>query len=631
MTSSSASSSAPNQIDSVQLTPEGAPRFVVPGRLDHPDWALAAELETAGGVAAEVRVFLDEQLSTGDLMIDLAPGLGFVALSAATAPNGVPTVFVAGLDEAELTALQDAAADAGAWVEGMSSEPWAEIADALDSRLEPDGRVFVHAAASDITLVCDRLSALCASGRLLALCVSDVIDASHWSTIQSALHEAKLTGCELAEQDGAVVLVPLTEAPMSALIAVPASLFAAESSVTDVQDASDAATLRDDVEDAIFSVVPSSDAGTQTPLPSWNATHDGLYLSAPHTRTGYGVTGAHLLRALQARGVPVSFTPIGGVDRSITHNAALDLALQPPAPFRADAPSVRLAQAFDLAQHAGRGPRVGFTIFETDAFSDTELQHLRFQDAVLVCTPWAREVCYANGLSDRPVHIVPLGVDRDIYNEHVTPARTWTETVFLQVGKLEARKGQLELLRAFEAAFSPNDHVRLVLACHNPFVKKEAFDAALAPFRASSMAARITILCSELASSRDVAALMAAADCGVFPARAEGWNLEALEMLSMGKAVIATAATAHTAFLSSQNARLIAVDAMEPALGGSIAGHWPAWSAAQHEQLVEQLRAVHAERSSGALTINEAGLATARAHSWDASAAALLTALSHIA
>ncbi len=625
MTSSAASTSAPDRIDSVQLTADGAPRFVVPARPDHPDWAQAAELEPAGGVAAEVRVFLDEQISTGDLVIDLAPGLGFVALSAATAPNGVATVFVAGLEESDLTAMQDAAADAGAWVEGMSSEPWEEIADALASRLEPDGGVFVHAAASDVVLVCDRLSALCASGRLLALCVSDVIDDAQWPALQAALQSAKLSACQLAEQDGAVVLVPVHHAPASALIAVPANLF-------------EAAPIHDDVsaapsnyEDAIFSVLPEAETGRTALHESWDALRDGLALSAPHSRTGYGVTGAHLLRALQAQGVPVAFFPMGAVDRSITHNAALDQALQAPAAFRADVPSVRLAQAFDLAQHAGRGPRVGFTIFETDAFSDSEMQHLRMQDAVIVCTPWARDVCYANGLADRPVFVVPLGVDRDIYNEHVQPVRTWPETVFLQVGKLETRKGQLELLRAFEAAFTPSDAVRLVLACHNPFVKKDAFEAELAPFRTSPMAARITILGSELATSRDVAALMAAADCGVFPARAEGWNLEALEMLSMGKPVIATAATAHTAFMTEHNARLITMNAMEPALGGRIAGRWPAWGAAQHEQLVERLRDVHRERTSGSLQRNNAGIATAQAHSWDASASALLSALSHIA
>jgi glycosyltransferase involved in cell wall biosynthesis len=199
--------------------------------------------------------------------------------------------------------------------------------------------------------------------------------------------------------------------------------------------------------------------------------------------------------------------------------------------------------------------------------------------------------------------------------------------VFLQVGKLEPRKGQRELLRAFEAAFTPDDAVRLVLHCYNPFITREAFDAGAAPFRASPMRDRITILSRELPTARDVAALMAGADCGVFAVRAEGWNLEALEMLAMGKTVIATDATGHTEFLTSANARLIGIDALEPAMDGALTGAWAAWGDAQHRQLVAHLTAVHAARQQGTLSVNVAGIETATRHSWEASADALLAAL----
>jgi glycosyltransferase involved in cell wall biosynthesis len=131
----------------------------------------------------------------------------------------------------------------------------------------------------------------------------------------------------------------------------------------------------------------------------------------------------------------------------------------------------------------------------------------------------------------------------------------------------------------------------------------------------------------ELPTAQDVARLMAGADCGVFAVRAEGWNLEALEMLSRGKTVIATDTTAHTAFLTTANARLIRVDAMEPALNGAVTGSWAAWGESQHEQLVTHLQSVHDERQRGALPLNTAGIDTATRLSWDASADALLAAL----
>ncbi len=142
------------------------------------------------------------------------------------------------------------------------------------------------------------------------------------------------------------------------------------------------------------------------------------------------------------------------------------------------------------------------------------------------------------------------------------------------------------------------------------------------------MRSRITVMSSELPTANDVADLMASADCGVFPVRAEGWNLEALELLSMGKAVIATDCTAHSAFLTGRNARLIAIDGAEPATNGT--GNWAAWGDAQHDQLVAHLRAVHAERQQNALPLNAEGIATAARFSWEASADALLAALSAI-
>ena len=363
----------------------------------------------------------------------------------------------------------------------------------------------------------------------------------------------------------------------------------------------------------------------------WTPHSDGFVFNTPHCRTGYGVVGAHLLRALQARGIPVALQPIGPLDRTLAANPMLDVALARQQIIGRHAPCVRLSQAFDLLAPTGSGPHIGFTIFELDTFTPMEMSHLQQQDALIVCTEWAKQVCFANGVSV-PIHVVPLGVDRAIFHDDVRPksaaAIPTSDTVFLQVGKLEPRKGQRELLRAFEAAFTPRDAVQLVLHCHNPFVSRGAFDQLAAPFDRSPMRHRITLMSSELPTARDVAQLMASADCGVFAVRAEGWNLEALEMLSMGKTVIASDTTAHTAFLTSANARLIAIDALEPAPGGT--GRWAAWGDAQHGQLVEQLRAVHLERQQGCLTKNAAGIDTATRLSWESSAHALLAALSAV-
>ncbi len=621
-------------IPSVQQIADGVPRFCVPVPMDDADATVAATLEEAGGVEAEIRAFLDSQLETGDVLLDINPGFGFVALSATTAPGGMPTVFVAGLSADRLAQLQDAAADAGGWLDTLDVLDSESLAATIDARLEPEGRVFVHTVAANVAWVCGALEGFIESGRLLAICVSDAFESEDWPRASDALERAGMCACMLVEQDGEALVIPCAGTPVTAVIALPVGIVAPPEPVDDTgADGNEQPTA-----DESTTVEPAQTVSAQTesaqtvPLRTderWNAVRDGFALIAPHSRTGYGVTGAHLLRALQERGIPMVFFPIGPVDRTITDNPLMPQAVQAQGNFRSDTPSVRLSQQFDLAMHIGRGRHVGFTIFELDRFTARERHHLNQQDAILVCSNWARQVCLDNGITDRPIHVVPLGVDRTVFHEHLS-SPTSTDTVFLQVGKLEARKGQLELLRAFEAAFTPRDPVRLILACGNPFIGRAELDALLSPFRRSPMSSRITLHTAELPSLKDVAALMATADCGVFPVRAEGWNLEALEMLSMGKTIIASNCTAHIEYMTRDNARLIAIDQFEPAHANPDAGRWAAWGAAQHEQLVAELRAVHACKQAGGVPCNDAGIRTAKLYSWSNTADTLIRALDDI-
>lgn len=604
------SNSLDASIPSAQVTPDGAPRFQIPAAHGDPAWEQAAALEADGGVDADIRVFLDSQLETGDVLLDLAPGFGFVSLGATTAPGGLPTVFVGGLTPERLQELQDAAVDVGGWLETLDVPEGGAMSAVVDSRLDTDGRVFVNASALMAGAVCSQLQPLIAAGRVLAICIGDASVTPEWTVVNDDLHASGFTSCALMDVNGEPTVVPISGMPTAPVIALPTALVAPHA---------DDAALDESHGSSRFALVGG-----------WAGVRDGLHLLAPHSRTGYGVTGAQLLRALHKAQVPVMFHPIGPLDRTITTDAHIDATLSASHTVHPDAPSVRLSQQFDLMAHAGQGAVAGFTIFERDAFTDDELAQMAAQDAVIVCSEWARGVLVANGLTN-PIHVVPLGVDRAVFHEGVAPRQRTTDTVFMSVGKLEPRKGQLETLRAFEAAFTPDDAVRLVLSCPNPFVSQAEMDAMLAPFRASPMAARITVRTAELPSLTAVAEVMASADCGVFAARAEGWNLEALEMLSMGKHIIATDYSAHTEFMTAENARLIAIDGLEPALGGTLPGKWAAWGDAQHASLIAHLRDVHATRQAGTLWLNAAGIETAQRFSWDASADALVRALQTVA
>ena len=361
-----------------------------------------------------------------------------------------------------------------------------------------------------------------------------------------------------------------------------------------------------------------------------------LNLVTSISSSGYGVVGVNLLEALETVGCEVA---LFAIDTTAYRELHLDLsrvmriqaALRRQARFDPDAPCLRITPEFDMALFAGRGPRAGLTFFETDRLSDRDRRHLGWLDHLLVPSAWARETAVADGLDGPRITVVPMGVDRAIFHEG--EASRDGETVFLHVGKWERRKGQDFLLEAFERAFAPSDPVRLELLCDNPLLgdrNREWKDRCLR----SSMAERIRLV-PRVGSAREVADRMRAAHCGVFPSRAEGWNLELLEMMSCDKPVIATDYSGHTAFADSDNCRLISIDHLEEAVderysqiyGRRKIGRWARLGAAQMEQLVFHLRAVHQARCDGAELRNPEGVATARRHTWRRTAEVVLAAL----
>ncbi len=614
-TSSSPSVAVP--LESAQRRDDGTPRFLIPARAEDTAWRDAVEVEQSVGVVAELRLFLDAQLEAGDAVIDMAPGFGFVSLSAVTAPMGLPSVFIRDDRTGSLDPLQHAARAAGGWLDCFSDVDLAndQLVTLVAERIGLEGRVFAHADAVTLPALLRGLDALLALQRVVAVCLSprpDVADSARADAC-ALLHSKGFGLHELREVGGAPALFAVAEWGAPTPVIALAGMAIAQTPIGLVEAESPPVVARS------FVSVPSSAVPPALPRFSW---------IAPYCRTGYGVVGAHLLREFTQLKAPVAYFPLGHVDRTLVRNEQLGAALSRQGEFDDGAPSVRLSQQFDLALHVGRGPRIGFPIFELDSFTAAERHHLERQDRLIVTCEWARTVLLENGIWRTPIDVAPLGVDRQVFNEQVEPATKRShDTVFMSVGKLERRKGQRELLSAFEAAFSPKAPVRLVLICHNAFVDAAHLEEMLAPFQRSPMARRITLVTTPLPHQKDLAAAMAVADCAVFPARAEGWNLEALEMLALGKQVIASACTAHTAFLTEGNSRLVAIDALEESVPGEHYGRWAAWGDAQHEQLVQHLREVHAERQHGELALNQGGLATSKQFSWTASAHAVIASV----
>lgn len=346
-------------------------------------------------------------------------------------------------------------------------------------------------------------------------------------------------------------------------------------------------------------------------------------------QTGYGQVAVHLLHALDQRGMEVAVFPENrwSIEVSPRHYEAVKLALLRAGDYDPTAACLRIWQPHEMGPSVGRGKRVAYTTFELDRLTSQEVHHLKTLDLALTASQWGQSVMISSGIPPEMTGVVPHGVDPSVFHPHVQPAIQGVEedrTVFLACGKWEYRKGHDALARAWLSAFAPNDRVLLVLNCHNPFYKPEENARWESLFQGG---AAVWSTPQRLKHQEELAQLMASTDCGVFPSRSEGWNLEALEMLALGKHVIATNYSGHTAFLNDDNARLIQIDRLEPAVGGVEfrgQGNWAHLGESQIQQMTHLLRQVHQQKQEGRLGPNEAGWKTAARHTWAESAEQLI-------
>jgi glycosyltransferase involved in cell wall biosynthesis len=341
-----------------------------------------------------------------------------------------------------------------------------------------------------------------------------------------------------------------------------------------------------------------------------------INIISPINQLGYGIASLNIIKHLPE----VSLWPIGQIqvtnesDANIIRSCLIKAQMPD---FNASC--IRIWHQNDMSQFVGRGQKIGFPFFELDKFSDIEKYHLNSLDKLFVSSQWAKEVAKSElRISENNINVVPLGVDVCIFKPNLRTNEG--PTVFFNCGKWEIRKGHDVIVDAFNKAFDENDNVELWMMCDNPFLQKDQQDSWLKLYLNSKMGNKIKII-NRKQSQEEVYNIMAQTDCGIFPARAEGWNLELLEMLACGKHVITTKYSAHTEFCNEKNASLIDIDELEPAYDGvwfnGKIGHWAKIGNAQLDQTVEHMRNVHNLKESRNLSINSHGIETANKFSWN--------------
>ena len=344
---------------------------------------------------------------------------------------------------------------------------------------------------------------------------------------------------------------------------------------------------------------------------------NNLILNFPLNPLGYGVVGYNIAKSLIKINKDVQIFPIG--QPQLTSTAIDEIIESTIGNYDNTRDVIKIWHQHDLINRpSSTGKYYGFPIFELDTFSKFEKTNLKVPDKLFVCSNWAKQVVIDNIPEISPDNIVvaPLGVDRDIFFD-ININLNSTMYRFYTIGKLEYRKGHEFIVDCFNKAFSEKDDVELDMMVHNVFLQREVVEQWLSGFKNTKLGRKIKFQ-NPVQTQREVADFIRYNDCGLFPSRAEGWNLELLESMSCGKPVIATNYSGHTEFCNDENSYLIDIEDKEVAydrMGGMWfkgQGSWAELDYEQEEQMITYMRKCYHDRP-----INKKGIETAKTFTWE--------------
>lgn len=352
-----------------------------------------------------------------------------------------------------------------------------------------------------------------------------------------------------------------------------------------------------------------------------------LIVQSPLFFTGYGNAGWGISYELR-NFIDVVFYPIySAQDRNnpkygshLENDEKLWLKERLQTKFGKNDKCLKIWHQFDLAQRIGTGEYIAYPFFELDTFNKNEINHLHVPDKLIVSSQWAKNILEENNIKS-DISIVHLGVDTKMFDYAKNPTKNDDDPyVFMNIGKWEVRKGHDILPKIFAETFTEDDNVELWIAASSALscFTQEEIEQWHNYYYSSKLKNKIKII-PRLDTQEELASVMSRADCGIFPSRAEGWNLDMLEMMALNKAIITTNYSAHTEFCNKNNSFLVDLTEKEPAYDGKwffSQGNWGKIGKKQEEEFSDLMRHCYENK----IRTNPEALKTAQSLSWANSA-----------
>lgn len=297
--------------------------------------------------------------------------------------------------------------------------------------------------------------------------------------------------------------------------------------------------------------------------------HDEIgWHSALNFPTGYAISSVSLVESLNRQGIKVFYKYLYGKGTSfpfpepdtpetyVTHEIR-NRKLKP------GMPQVVYGQGGMFPANSG-SYKIGFTMLETDHIPADWARNANQMDEVWVPSQFNHDTFRASGV-EKPIHIVPLGVDPNYFNPNIVRNPLTGVYTFLSVFEWGERKAPELLLRAFNEEFRADEPVLLLAKVMNvdPDVDVER---EIARLQLDPAGGQIHFSLNQIVPTYQLGVLYRSADCFVLTTRGEGWGMPVIEAMACGLPVIATDWSAHCDFMHQDDAYPLPIDGLIPAV-----------------------------------------------------------------